>query len=313
MNSIDLIGCSWDEFSAEYEKKVLSKFVDKREKYVASQKGFSWVIDEDEKVFSKLTISMKYGLPSHIVGNYQDSNFFLCLLNPSSKVHKNNETISKYKEEEPIDVENAQKKELLECYVKDCNQNIIYKESKSDDQLSYYTNSYFKQVLKEVKEKFEIDIKDLSICNIELFPYRERKFNSIELNKGSNFSDLTTSKFSLALVIRRCLEETPPLFLFRNYRTWRKNLQNYLIYYNSEFSKNLELEDFEENFYAFVSQNGMISKNNIYKVSDMYNSTDMLSKKDLIWLTDDKETLAPLKNEENFYEIVKKITDVPVK
>ncbi|WP_368791302.1 hypothetical protein AB3Z09_04205 [Companilactobacillus farciminis] len=84
---------SIDSKNAEYLKKLNEHMTDKAGEYKKAVKNndnsFSWVLDGDkdsikniEKSMSKSSRSIKWGLPNLVIGDYENAEFFLCLLNP---------------------------------------------------------------------------------------------------------------------------------------------------------------------------------------------------------------------------------------
>lgn len=283
--------------------------------------------------------SVNLGLPSQVHGDAKNAKFFLCLLNPrvqDSKKLKEKEDTLKGKNMSVEDYKNIENKNGDESFgdlnkyythIKD-EQNILAKEynyaknnSDSNDDSLYYLSHYYyfmfekkeEQGKKGAKEKGintflsknKVEIENLDICNLELFPYRtESKPRGGLFKKGKTYKDLESSKYVANIIPDRVLSESEtPIFVFRSYRDWFEVLLQEFAK-RQEFKKideeldennglteeeNLEdtilkqyLEATNDYFYEFSApQNGSLSMNNIKKATVKINNFEYKDIKDI--------------------------------
>lgn len=222
---------------------------------------FTWVLDEDNKVFDlqKLSNSTKYSIPTVYSGNIDNADLFICLYNPgidfTKEELKEMPSIEEYLEKDRV----FQNLETIENYINDCiysNDNILYKEMKnlkkiykSSSQIKelkndielkqncYYLYTYFYCIFKgktkreKIGDAFNKDLsffKDLKICNLELIPYRSLSKNELQYNEKKSIADLQIVTETVGIIQKRIKnyesnnkQSTEPMFIFRNYSDWK--------------------------------------------------------------------------------------------
>ena len=75
----------------------------------------------------------------------------------------------------------------------------------------------------DMKSQNTVGLKELDICDLELFPYRtESKPSGSLFKKNKSYKDLKSSQYVANLIIKRVLDETKdkPTFVFRSYEDW---------------------------------------------------------------------------------------------
>lgn len=218
--------------------------------------------------------SVNLGIPSQVHGDVEDAEFFLCLLNPrvqNNKELKAEENTLKgenmsIKDYTSIEDKNGDEyfkdpnKYISHIYDKD---NILFEEItrvlgndektkkeklkhlKTED--LYYLANYFlyiyelegsRRIDKEKKflKKDNLDVLNLKICNLELFPYRTESAPKAGIfKKGKSYEDLASSQYVANLILDRIDKEESKkksdkklFFVFRSYKNWFNVIENEL-------------------------------------------------------------------------------------
>ncbi|MDO5695858.1 MAG: hypothetical protein Q4P30_03760 [Eubacteriales bacterium] len=226
-------------------------------------KVFSWLNilkgnEICENGYEKIPANVHYGIPNHVIGNFDQANLFLCLINPniefedkfkasehvSSKRIKNKKNISEYYEEfkkvganDPTShLNNFKDVKSLRNHIVNRNKNIIQLESEFDvpEGDGYYIKNYFKGVLKEIKDE-NYNLGKLKICNLELYPFRSRipgKFMQNLLRTNDDIVLLTAR-----IILRRIAkflnnDEKKLKFIFRRYDDAEMDKKNNRLKYD---------------------------------------------------------------------------------
>lgn len=166
---------------------------------------------------------------------------------------------------------------FLQAYYLHSYYNFLFRSQFSGgNELAVFNGLYDKQMSESSK------IKNLKICDLELFPYRtESKPSDTLFKKGKSYKDLKSSQYVADLIIKRILDykKKEPIFVFRSYREWFKVIEYELakglgwIEDGGELTREEELELLKKYdtklwpcFYGFSSvQSGSLSKNNVEK------------------------------------------------
>lgn len=132
---------------------------------------------------------------------------------------------------------------------------------------------HFNDVNKELKS-----FKNLKICNVELFPYRDDKQGRINLKKDYPVINISVVRFIILLILKRIYDykhnnKEKPIFIVR---TWTNKKQCGYFDAIKEFFEKIDssntdrdIEDIKKYFLITRSpQNGKISSNNLMNVND---------------------------------------------
>lgn len=238
----------YNSWQREEGKELINRFIASHQ----TDAKFSWLeIDDKFKIedFENSPANLHYGVPSQFSGDIDNANLFICLTNPNIEIADGFRINKHPKGYHPvknvkgyydkIQDESFQDESLQPDFLKDENKitNYIYcseyEGSIVDRELTniknrknshYYHDKYYHHLLET--DDYTTDNLELSICNLEAFPFRSKNPAAGQTGDGRTILDtksdvvLLSSRIILRRIVRYLFEDdsvTKPVFCFRRF------------------------------------------------------------------------------------------------
>lgn len=112
----------------------------------------------------------------------------------------------------------------------------------------------------DVEQAFNQAVERMSICNVEIFPYRSNGRKDIKIEDKNSIKDLSSSRYISELVIDKLMYDKTSVAIFRNFSAWWEGLLESTLQ-----NRNMELDGcLKQSIYYLINpRKGTLSKRNV--------------------------------------------------
>ncbi|WP_414055795.1 hypothetical protein [Macrococcus equi] len=180
-------------WNREYIKELLKQGYELNSK----NEKFTWILEEDRHLIKNNCSSARFGIPTQVVGDYENAQIFLCLYNPGthmkSKQSQTIKNVGNYIKEE-LALENKLESNFKKyAYMKKMNE---YYDYNKEDILESDIEKYYKHIINMEDNILSLEIIDLFDLFVLKYSGKKIKNNIITNDEAKNISYYLRSYYS---------------------------------------------------------------------------------------------------------------------